>query len=329
MKHFIHTLLIIIACAWSVQINAQTPFDSFAPEVSRPMLELDKSRDKQPDSIVCAIVADLQSQMLLLVDISKGDVVSYAPITDDIRKWLSVDPLADEYPGVSPYAYCLWNPIKNIDPDGRYSMENIDGGTDYKTILVLPSDQALDKMKYTDRGAFLDSYQQAKSEKMPTMRIDNAEDYVNAMAALEGMNSSTESYVLATSHGYRKGARLDIGSDKFTATKGDFSQFRNGLGGKTVFITACSLAANQSGVDLIENFAKASGSTIIGAKFPVPALLGGFRGGSLSNSPIRNAICNLFGGYCENSFKITNGVNTNTVYGVTIDKNRGIRWNCR
>ena len=33
--------------------------------------------------------------------------------------WLSVDPLADKYPGISPYAYCNWNPVKNIDPDGR------------------------------------------------------------------------------------------------------------------------------------------------------------------------------------------------------------------
>ena len=33
--------------------------------------------------------------------------------------WLSVDPLADKYPQISPYAYCNWNPVKNIDPDGR------------------------------------------------------------------------------------------------------------------------------------------------------------------------------------------------------------------
>jgi hypothetical protein len=33
--------------------------------------------------------------------------------------WLSVDPMADKYPGVSPYAYCAWNPIKLVDPDGR------------------------------------------------------------------------------------------------------------------------------------------------------------------------------------------------------------------
>lgn len=33
--------------------------------------------------------------------------------------WLSVDPLSDKYPDVSPYAYCSWNPVKYVDPDGR------------------------------------------------------------------------------------------------------------------------------------------------------------------------------------------------------------------
>ena len=40
--------------------------------------------------------------------------------------WLSVDPLADKYPGFSPYAYCAWNPIKYVDPDGRYFDEDND-----------------------------------------------------------------------------------------------------------------------------------------------------------------------------------------------------------
>ncbi len=33
--------------------------------------------------------------------------------------WLSVDPMADKYPNISPYAYCAWNPLKLVDPDGR------------------------------------------------------------------------------------------------------------------------------------------------------------------------------------------------------------------
>ena len=33
--------------------------------------------------------------------------------------WLSVDPMSDKYPSISPYAYCAWNPVKLIDPDGQ------------------------------------------------------------------------------------------------------------------------------------------------------------------------------------------------------------------
>ena len=33
--------------------------------------------------------------------------------------WLSVDPMADKYPNSSPYNYCMWNPVKLVDPDGR------------------------------------------------------------------------------------------------------------------------------------------------------------------------------------------------------------------
>ena len=33
--------------------------------------------------------------------------------------WLSVDPMSDKYPSISPYAYCAWNPVKLVDPDGN------------------------------------------------------------------------------------------------------------------------------------------------------------------------------------------------------------------
>ncbi len=43
--------------------------------------------------------------------------------------WLSVDPMADKYPSISPYAYCAWNPVKLVDPNGEEAMENYDGWT--------------------------------------------------------------------------------------------------------------------------------------------------------------------------------------------------------
>ena len=36
-----------------------------------------------------------------------------------MTSWLSVDPMADKYPSISPYAYCAWNPLKLVDPKGE------------------------------------------------------------------------------------------------------------------------------------------------------------------------------------------------------------------
>ena len=37
----------------------------------------------------------------------------------DIGRFLRPDPMQDEYPGLSPYAYAANNPLKYVDPDGR------------------------------------------------------------------------------------------------------------------------------------------------------------------------------------------------------------------
>ena len=37
----------------------------------------------------------------------------------NIGRWLQTDPLAQDYPNISPYAFCANNPMNLIDPDGR------------------------------------------------------------------------------------------------------------------------------------------------------------------------------------------------------------------
>ncbi|MDY0281641.1 MAG: RHS repeat-associated core domain-containing protein [Salinivirgaceae bacterium] len=38
--------------------------------------------------------------------------------------WLGVDPMVEKYAGISPYAYCMNNPVRLIDPDGKEPTPN-------------------------------------------------------------------------------------------------------------------------------------------------------------------------------------------------------------
>ena len=46
-------------------------------------------------------------------------IVHLALVDSTWYMWMSVDPLADKYPGNTPYSYCNGNPIMLVDPDGR------------------------------------------------------------------------------------------------------------------------------------------------------------------------------------------------------------------
>jgi len=51
----------------------------------------------------------------------------YDPI---LGEFISVDPLADKYPGWGPYVYCVNNPLSNWDPTGEYTVvQALEDGT--------------------------------------------------------------------------------------------------------------------------------------------------------------------------------------------------------
>ena len=52
----------------------------------------------------------------------------------DLSIWLSVDPMSDKYPGVSPYVYCANNPVRLVDPDGESFSEFDENGNYLRTI---------------------------------------------------------------------------------------------------------------------------------------------------------------------------------------------------
>ena len=50
--------------------------------------------------------------------------------------FLSVDPMADKYPNISPYAYCAWNPVTYTDPNGEW----IPGLDDNNNVILTAED---------------------------------------------------------------------------------------------------------------------------------------------------------------------------------------------
>ena len=76
-----------------------------------------------------------------------------------LTSWTAVDPMSDKYPNISPYAYCAWNPVKLVDPDGMeiadfYDMRGQYLGTDGVAdgrIFVVTDDAEIEQI--IDNGA--------------------------------------------------------------------------------------------------------------------------------------------------------------------------------
>lgn len=120
-----------------IPLSAQTPYDSFAPQAYSPILDWDSIQALQKQDIAkeftlqadtativltpCLAAIDTAEQLVLLVDTLQNMLVC-TPLTDKLLRWLSVDPMVDDYLHISPYAYCVWNPVGHIDPDGEIAV---------------------------------------------------------------------------------------------------------------------------------------------------------------------------------------------------------------
>jgi hypothetical protein len=95
--------------------------------------------------------------------------------------WLGVDPMADKYPGWSPFVYCANNPVIITDPDGMDWFKDTDGSVQFDP--KINKDSKLGK----DQSYLGETYQQNSKGSSTQYRKDGSILFSNETKAYNRM----------------------------------------------------------------------------------------------------------------------------------------------
>jgi len=119
-KVFLFLSVLFVACS----LHAQDIFKQHG--IEREILTLSKGKYEEiftNEEIVQIGTVLLNTKTNKVVQFLDEETETISFKAEHSSRWLSPDPLARKFPEVNPYAFCNNNPIKFVDPDGRFSIE--------------------------------------------------------------------------------------------------------------------------------------------------------------------------------------------------------------
>ena len=115
-------LFIVAILSGVISVKAQNPFAEYGytPKiVTLSNGQFNEFFDNDTIVQICSVLYNTRSRKIVAFVDSDIHSSKETVQPDVVSRWMSPDPLAEQYPSWSPYKYVMNNPIKFLDPDGQ------------------------------------------------------------------------------------------------------------------------------------------------------------------------------------------------------------------
>ena len=200
---------------------------------------------------------------------------------DNVKmQWTSVDPLCEKYYWISPYAYCLNNPVRFTDPDGREV--DIEHGTGFLGLKK-------ERLKY-ENGKLYNKDGSAYTGKVNGFLKKTVNALGNLTQTKEGTSMVTELQSSSNVFTIKSGAKNEFKADSPTKAGANLTEFQASTGN--------SAGSTGSGGTIFWNSSSTSGGLDLSGGTERPAFIG--LGHEMAHACDSNQGLLHFGGMDEN-----------------------------